>query len=307
WVAADALAASQRQLEAEATAAAAESEDNEAADELESRHEALESLRTKAEQMVKITGIAGAVAVLGTILGLVFGAPIIAAPLIVVAGGLAARVALMRRRIQAEADAEAKALAGFGAQSYLGFHIQRVNGLFDSDQARRSLMAAAEAQRAAFSRWSQVAGTAELNWALRHRSEIDAAARTRREVFGSDTPTDTEEGQRVVQTAHAIVRRLGELRRLGVGEESFLALFDEPFDGLSEASIAPLLELLVRASEHQQVVLLTNSPAVVSWAKVESMTGGVSLLEPYGPTTATTAQPAPERRAAPADESATPN
>lgn len=311
WVAADELAASQRQLEAEATAAAAENDDNDAADELERRHEALESLRRRAEQLLKATAIAGAVAVLATILGVVFGAPVIAAPPAAIAVALAARVLLMRRQIQTQSDAEANALAEFGAQSYLGFHIQRVNGLFDSDQARRSLMAAAEAQRAAFGRWTQVAGTAELAWALRHRGEIDAAARTRREVFGSDTPTETVEGPQVIQTAHAIVRRLGELRHLGVGDESFLALLDEPFEGLSDESIPPLLELLVRSSEHQQIVLLTDSPAVVSWAKVESMTGGVSLLEPNGATTPPPAPPkpslAPERLAAPADESPSPN
>ena len=46
-------------------------------------------------------------------------------------------------------DAEEEALAAAGAQSYLGFHLQRVNGLLTSDQARKRLMQASEEHRAA--------------------------------------------------------------------------------------------------------------------------------------------------------------
>lgn len=284
WVAADALVAAQRQLESEAAAAAEESADNEAADELEARHEELENLRIRLQQFARITAIVGAVGILGSIAGTVTGTAVVAAPLLAIVAAMVARVTLMRRKVRRLAEAETEALSEFGAASYLGFHIQRVNGLFDSDQARRSLMNAAENQRAAYARWTQVAGTADVTWALRHRAEIDAAARVRREVFGSDIPNDTPEGREVVLIAHSIVRRLAELRRLGVGEESFPAIFDEPFADHDPEAIAPLLELLVRSSEQQQIVLLTNSPAIVSWARVESMAGGVALLEPNGPT-----------------------
>ena len=283
WVAADGLAASQRQLEAEASAAADGHGDEHDADGIDAEHESLENLRAKTTQFMRLTVIALAMAVLALIATALVTTPLHAFPLIVVSAGMVIRSALMRKDIQHRAAREAEALAQFGAQSYLGYHIQRVNGLFDSEQARRSLMVAAEQQRDAFARWTAVAGDTDLTWALRSRAEIDAAARTRREVFGTDVPADSDDEIKVIRLAHSIVRRLGELRRLGVGDESFVAIFDEPFEGLDNDAVAPLLELLVRSSEQQQIVLLTSSPAVVGWAKVEAMTGALTVLEPNGP------------------------
>lgn len=283
WVAADALTASQRQLEAEASAAAEGHDGEHDADGIDADHESLENLRTKTTQFLRLTVIALAMSFLALIATAMVTTPLHALPLVLVSAGMVIRSAMMRKDIQHRAAKEAEALAQFGAQSYLGYHIQRVNGLFDSEQARRSLMAAAEQQRDAFARWTAIAGEADLTWALRNRAEIDLAARTRREVFGPDVPADSDDADKVIRMAHSIVRRLGELKRLGVGDESFVAIFDEPFEGLDNDAVAPLLELLVRSSEHQQIVLLTNSPAVIGWAKVEAMTGALSVLEPNGP------------------------
>ena len=41
-----------------------------------------------------------------------------------------------------------------------------------------------------------------------------------------------------------------------------------------------LLEILVQSSEHQQIVLLTESEAVASWARVEAMTAAIGVIEP---------------------------
>ena len=41
-----------------------------------------------------------------------------------------------------------------------------------------------------------------------------------------------------------------------------------------------LLEVMVRSSEHQQIVLLTESATVASWARVEAMTGAIGIIEP---------------------------
>ena len=49
---------------------------------------------------------------------------------------------------------------------------------------------------------------------------------------------------------------------------------------LEPAIVPPLLELLIRSSEHQQIVLLTEDPTIASWARLEAMTGNMSLVEP---------------------------
>ena len=282
WVAGEALSASQRRLEAIANASAEGSSDNEAAEVIEDQHEELEALRSKATGFFKGTAAVTGVALIGSLVALFIDQLIVIPPLFVMAVAMFARSALLRRAVQSRAREESDALAEFGAQSYLGFHIQRVNGLFDSEQTRRSLMSAAEAHRDAFARWTAIAGDTELAWALRHRSEIDAAARVRRDVFGPDVPTDSPDSMKVIRLAHSTVRHLSELRRVGASGESLPTLFDEVFDGIEADVLAPLLELLVRSSEQQQIILLTNSAAVMDWARVEALTGALSVLEPNG-------------------------
>ena len=45
-----------------------------------------------------------------------------------------------------------------------------------------------------------------------------------------------------------------------------------------------LLELLVRSSAMQQLIYFTEDPDVSSWARVEALTGELSVLEPARPT-----------------------
>ncbi|HMV75638.1 MAG TPA: hypothetical protein PKB00_13770, partial [Microthrixaceae bacterium] len=64
------------------------------------------------------------------------------------------------------------------------------------------------------------------------------------------------------------------------GWESFPALLDEPFQGLDSGTLPAMLELLVRSSEHQQIILLSESATVSEWARVEAMTGAIGVIEP---------------------------
>ena len=41
-----------------------------------------------------------------------------------------------------------------------------------------------------------------------------------------------------------------------------------------------LLELLMKASPDQQVIYLTDDPDVAEWARVEALTGAMSIVEP---------------------------
>jgi hypothetical protein len=280
WVAAETLRSAQRRLEDEAAAVGSNAEDAEIIEQIEARHEEHERRRAAAERIRKATFVGSGLCAIGVVpamlkVGLLAAAPLIALAL---AGVLVSIVSW--RRVLASARSEELALTEFGAQSYLGFHIQRVNGLLSSDQARRKLMQAAEEHREALRRWAVIAGDVELDWVLRNRDQIDAAARIRSEVFGGERNAEAGQAERAAGLAHTVVSRLAGLRTIGVGGESFVALFDEPFSDLEPAIVPPLLELLIRSSEHQQIVLLTEDPTIASWARLEAMTGNMSLVEP---------------------------
>jgi hypothetical protein len=93
-----------------------------------------------------------------------------------------------------------------------------------------------------------------------------------------------QEGDRAAALAHTVVSRLNTLRTLGPGAESFPMLLDDPFGGVEPTIKPSLLELLVRSSLHQQVVLFTQDETIISWARLETMTGALSLVEPSSPT-----------------------
>jgi hypothetical protein len=54
---------------------------------------------------------------------------------------------------------------------------------------------------------------------------------------------------------------------------------DDPFGGLSWTDKVPVLEVLGRISERQQVVVATDDLEVLSWARLETMTGSVAVID----------------------------
>ena len=115
---------------------------------------------------------------------------------------------------------------------------------------------------------------------MANRAEITGAARLRADVQPFLTPEDPSSGDQTAAAAHAVLGRLEQLRSLGPGWESFPALLDEPFQGLDAGTLPAMLELLVRSSEHQQIILLSESATVSEWARVEAMTGAIGVIEP---------------------------
>jgi hypothetical protein len=184
-----------------------------------------------------------------------------------------------KRMEQAEQE-EADALKAAGAQSYLGFHLQRVNGLLASDQHRKRLMQAAEEHRESVAAWRRLVGDVEVAWALEHRDAIDTAAKLRREVSGLSVSGDAATTDESGDLAQALLTRLADVRTLGPGGESFPLILDDPLRELTSAQKPALLELLGRASAAQQIVYLTEDDAVAAWARLEALTGEIAVLEP---------------------------
>ncbi len=281
WVAAEALRSAMLRVDEESEALGTSAEDAAVIELIEARHARFEERETRFEQRrtatFYVSGFAGVgVVPISWYLGLVAAVPLILLALV----ATAMSVMTWRAMVAAHHD-EDEALAGAGAQSYLGFHLQRVNGLLSSDRARRDMMQAAENQRESMRRWSVVAGDIDVGWALLHRDEIDAAVRLRNDVIGVNHPGMTSESRNDVGAlAHTVTRRLNALRSVGSGNESFPALFDEPFSAIDGTATPAMLELLIRSSEHQQIVLLTADDAVCAWARLEAMTGALSLVEP---------------------------
>jgi ABC-type multidrug transport system fused ATPase/permease subunit len=281
WVAAEALRTAQRRLEEEADAVGSSVEDAAVIERIEQRHEEFERSQAASEQVRKVTFMVAGLAALLSLPVVRFVGSIGVVPLAVVALGAVGVSLLYWRRMEAARAAEEDALADAGAQSYLGFHLQRVNSLLSSDVGRRRLITAAEEHRDAAQRWSALAGDVDVAWATANQVEIREAARLRQNV--SPTVPGLAGEHHVDDTAaiaHAVVTRLGQLRNLGSSSESFPALLDEPFANVDSGVLPSLLEIMVRASEHQQIVLLTESPTVASWAKVEAMTGAIGIIEP---------------------------
>lgn len=280
WVAAEALRGADQRLEAEARAIGAGVEDAEVIERIEARHAAFERSQEQSESVRRATFLTAGFAALSSVplaraIGLVAVAVLATVAVVAVAVSI-----LYWRRMESARVAEEEALAEAGAQSYLGFHLQRVNSLLSSDMGRQRLLRASEEQREAAQRWRVIAGDVDVEWAVSNRSAIATAAKVRAEVRSFTDPADPGHHDRTALAANAVVARLESLRRIGPGGESFPALLDDPFVALDPGALPALLELLVRGSRNQQVLLLTESDAIAEWAKVESMTGGVAMIEP---------------------------
>lgn len=291
WAIAARVRVTDEALQAEAAATGTAPEDADIIDQIEQRHHRLEAAVERLNRTRRLAWIVCAIAVLGGIGALAF-RPILAVPLIVLAAASLGAAFYYRGQVARAEQAEREALDAAGAESYLGFHLQRINGLVSENQARRRLLNAASDHRAAAADWFDIAGDVSVDWAMEHHTEIAVAARLRDDVRNLSVMSSATSDQHVLATdmAHALVGHLGKARTLGRLGETFPLVIDEPFGDLDPALKAPLLELLSRSAGSPQLILLTDDEEVASWARLEALAGSVSVLEPTPD-----AQPAPAR------------
>jgi len=131
--------------------------------------------------------------------------------------------------------------------------------------------------------WDEVAGDIDVDWAFDHRDEIDAAARLRHDMSAltavSSTAPDLNDDY-ATDLARALVGRLHELRDFGRAGESFPLLLDDPFVGVDAGMQSAVLDLLQHLSASQQIIFFTDDEDVASWARLEALTGALSIIEP---------------------------
>src|SRR5690606_37066752 len=112
-----------------------------------------------------------------------------------------------------------------------------------------------------------------------HRDEIVSAARVR---VRADGASGGSRDDIATVLGEELVVRLSEARRLGRSGESFPLVLDDPFTGFDSSVKPALLELIRQSSHRQQILLLTEDPAVAAWARLEALTGALSVVEPSG-------------------------
>ena len=282
WALADRVSAARQILDEEADASGSAPEDASVVARIEERHAQFEEAQARAEKVRKISFFVGAGAAILAVPSVMVIGQTVAMALVILAAAVTALSFFQHQRMEQARAAEEDALAAAGAQSYLGFHLQRVNGLLDSQASRQRLMQAGADHEAALAEWFDTAGDIVVDWAHEHREEIEEASRRARDVDALSTgplPIDTENDE-VAALAHALLQKLEEVRGIGPGGENLPLVLDDSLRGLPMELKAPLLEMLVRSSENQQIVFLTEDADVADWARVEAITGDLSILEP---------------------------
>ena len=227
-------------------------------------------------------------------------------PLLVIAACAVAAALFFRGKVEAARRLESAALASSGDESYLGFVVKQVDGLMeDTDKRRRLTHVAADHRNAAIA-WTRLAGDVTVEWAFEHQAEIDAVARLQRQIAGLDTSTNItpDLNERTAAVARTVLGQMTQLRRIGYGAESFPLLLDDPFVDLEPSARIALLELIARSAGSPQVILLTEQADIADWARSQSHTGEMALLEPLGPT-APPGRHVPEEATAPAPPQST--
>jgi hypothetical protein len=282
WGLADRVTAAQQILNEEADASGSAPEDASVVARIEERHANFEEAQARAEQVRKVSFFVGAAAAILAVPSVMWISRTLAMALLILAASVTALSFMQNQRMERARKEEEDALAEAGAQSYLGFHLQRVNGLLDSQATRQRLIQAGADHEAALAEWFEHAGDIVVDWAYEHRAEIEEASQRNKDVDALKTgplPIDTENDQ-VAALAHALMLKLEEVRGIGPGGENLPLVLDDSLNGLDAELKAPLLEMLVRSSEKQQIVFLTEDADVTDWARVEAITGDLSILEP---------------------------
>ncbi len=213
WSSAEPLLQAEGELTSEAEAIGSAPEDAAMIDEVEARHIAVERAADQFESTRKRTFWIGGVCAAATIPGAAAAGSVGLLFALVAAASVVASL-LARAKVGRAAKAEERALADAGANSYLGFQLQRVNGLLGNDLNRKALMDVAGARRAALHEWQQLAGDIPVEWAFANREEIQAASRLRREVdaLGALSTTAPEiSDDDTGDLAHVLVSRLAEV------------------------------------------------------------------------------------------------
>jgi hypothetical protein len=279
WATAEEVRSSDERLKAEVAAAGGDPEDAPLVEEVERRHAAFESAQDRLEY-VRHHGIFVGGACVAAAVPAVMLQHWASVPLLVVAIVTTMVSIVFRRRMEKARKAERDALARAGAETYLAFRLQRMNSMFDDGTDRSRLAHAIGAHREALTRWQHLAGGISVELAFELRERVAAAHRRLAEAGGVGGAVTAAAAAEPAELAQALILRMNELREAGAGGESLPLLLDEPLAGVSPSVKHWMLELIGRSAGSPQIVYLTNDRDVANWARMESLGGELTILEP---------------------------
>ena len=284
WQMAERVLASDTRLKMEAEAAGATVEDLPVIEEVEERHAAFEAAQRRLEWIRHHGIFIGGAGAIGAIpAGLMNRWT--ALPFLGVAAANTAVSVVFRRHMEKTRKAEIDALDRAGADSYLGFHMQRMNQLLESQQNRERIADAAAERRKALDAWRVLVGEVAPEWAMTVRERILAASQRVDLVAGTEGQSGGSGSLSVssvepAELAQALIVRLADLRHAGAGGESLPLILDEPLIGVEPSVKQWMLELVGRSAGMPQVVYMTNDPDVANWARMEAIAGHLDIIEP---------------------------
>jgi hypothetical protein len=270
WRAAANLRDASAWLAAEADSVGADPEDAELVEEIEFRHQAFEAAQARHESIrhhgIFIGGACAVGAVPAALLNRLAALPFLAVAMLTTLVSIAFR----RRMVKAQ-RLERAALEAAGADTYLGFHLQRVNTILEGQEQRGRFAEAVEQHRKATTAWTDLVGDIDIEWALANRDRVTALAEGR-------DPAPAPVADRPM-SAPDLAAVLAERLREEAGGELLPLVLDEPLAGLDATQVWELLEV-VRRTEGRQVIYLTEDPEVAAWARASATDGGLSVLSP---------------------------
>ena len=282
WLSADRLIEATRRLDAAATSVGATPEDTTVMAEVDARHAEFERAQDRCDSVRHhgiFTGLACAIAGVPAVLMNRWSA----IGFVAVAAIFLGLAVIFRRRMEEARVAEDHALSAAGAASYGGFLHQRVAALMNAQESqRREISAAVTEHRLAQAAWTALVGDIDVRWANQHKVAIAAAAASAGDAEGAalahalvqSHPSNPKE------LADLLLERIDALQAAGLGDESLPLILDEPFEGLDADAKHWMLEVLVRAAGHPQVVLLTEDEDIVEWARGEEPVGDLAVVFP---------------------------
>lgn len=279
WATARRVGETSEALKAEVAAVGVDPEDAPLVEEIERRHQAFEAAQSRLEYIRHHGIFVGGASVLGAM-------PAVAMrhwaafPLLAVAIVTTIVSVAYRRRMDRARRAERRALDQAGAESYLAFRLQRMNQTLDGGADRARLARAATEHQLALDSWKALAGEVSVDWALDMRERIRAAAVRIREMGPDTTASSSMSVAEPAELAQALIERMAELRHAGPKGEMLPLLLDDPLVGVAPSVKTWVLELIARSAGSPQVVYLTDDADVADWARMEAISGELSVLAP---------------------------
>lgn len=294
WTSAHDVDLAAEDLHSAASQAGTVPEDAEVVERIEVQHARQKRAEDAHERVRKLSFFFSSVCIIGSVpLALLEGMRA-ARPFILFAAVSAAISLVYWQRWNRARRQEHEVLDKAGADSYLGFHLQRVETLLSSEQQRRRLMAASEAHRHAVANWEELAGDISVDWAVEHRRQIDEAV-ARRQVTEGEVDADPDQSRLVAQ---ALIARLKRLAAVDGSDRSLPLVLDEPFVDLDVGDKSALVDMLEKASGSLQIILLTEDPETVAWARAASGSGAIVVVDPSTTGVSTTVPRGPEAASA---------